>query len=91
MDIDFPVVYRALAGLDSIAQSAGRCNREGKLQNGRAVVFIPPKPSPKGHLLQGEQATRSLLAACQDASMLLRPEGFRRYFDLLYGTLPDAR
>jgi CRISPR-associated endonuclease/helicase Cas3 len=88
VDIDFPVVFRALAGLDSIAQSAGRCNREGKLARGRVLVFVPPKPSPKGHLLQGEQSTRSLLAASPDASELLGPEGFGRYFELLYGTLP---
>lgn len=89
VDIDFPVVFRALTGLDSIAQSAGRCNREGHLARGRVVVFVPPKQSPVGHLRQGEGATRSLLAATDDDASLLRPDGFRRYFERLYGDLPS--
>lgn len=62
VDIDFPVVYRAFAGLSSVAQSAGRCNREGSLDvPGKVVVFIPPERSPKGELLQGEYAMEDLL------------------------------
>lgn len=61
VDFDFPVVYRAMAGLDSIAQAAGRCNREGLLPLGHTHVFLPPNPSPPGMLRKGEDACRSVL------------------------------
>lgn len=41
VDVDFPEVWRAVAGLDSVAQAAGRCNREGRRAQGRTVVFEP--------------------------------------------------
>ena len=89
VDIDFPVVYRALAGLDSIAQAAGRCNREGKYPGlGQVRVFIPPTPSPKGLLLKGEQTTRELIAS--DAFQPDDPQTFTRYFELYYASINET-
>ena len=92
VDIDFPVVYRALAGLDSIAQAAGRCNREGKLNAqgrlGEVHVFVPPKPAPRGLLLKGENTTRELLALAGFNPE--HPEAFTRYFELFYSSVNDT-
>lgn len=83
VDVDFPVVYRALAGLDSIAQAAGRCNREGRLSGlGRVVVFVPPKEPPAGHLRQARDAGRQLLLRCPADP--LDPALFIEYFQSLY-------
>jgi CRISPR-associated endonuclease/helicase Cas3 len=88
VDLDFPVVYRAMAGLDSIAQAAGRCNREGKLTGkGRVVVFNPPKPSPSGLLLKAEQAANNVLTGSSGEP--LTPVNYARYFDQFYGSVND--
>jgi CRISPR-associated endonuclease/helicase Cas3 len=66
VDLDFPVVYRAIAGLDSIAQAAGRCNREGLLnvedKLGKVVVFVPQKKAPSGFLRKAAETTTRLLS-----------------------------
>jgi CRISPR-associated endonuclease/helicase Cas3 len=83
VDIDFPVVYRALSGLDSIAQAAGRCNREGQLAElGHVVVFVRDVPRLLGAIRAGVQASRSVLARERPAE--LEPGLFERYFSLYY-------
>ena len=80
VDIDFPVVFRALAGLDAIAQAAGRCNREGLLgrRGGRVVIFVRPIPGQLAALKRAAQATRAVLGDERPES--LRPTLFEAYF-----------
>lgn len=89
VDIDFPMVWRALAPLDSIAQAAGRCDREGRLTQmagrpaGKLVVFEPVEDSmPPEVYKEGAAITRMMLAA-GDVSWA-DPNTIRRYFDELY-------
>jgi CRISPR-associated endonuclease/helicase Cas3 len=82
VDVDFPVVYRALAGIDSIAQAAGRCNREGRRESGRVVVFVPPKTAPPGQLRRAEQTTIGLMTGTSLDP--LAPATFERYFRHFY-------
>ena len=86
VDLDFPVVYRALAGLDSIAQAAGRCNREGQLTGkGEVVVFVPPESPPAGLLRKGADACASVLYG-HDGDPLDR-NLFEAYFRQLYAAV----
>ncbi|MGI5923817.1 MAG: CRISPR-associated helicase Cas3' [Lentisphaeria bacterium] len=82
VDIDFPVVYRAFTGLSSIAQAAGRCNREGLMsQPGRVVVFMPSKPAPLGELRKAEDVLNGMLESRVNVeSPDSYPEFFRRFY-----------
>jgi len=90
VDLDFPVVYRALAGVDSLAQAAGRCNREGKLnaigKRGKMVVFQPPKSAPSGLLRKGEDASKTIL---NSGLKEWGPSLYAKYFKQFYATVND--
>ncbi|MBU4128030.1 MAG: CRISPR-associated helicase Cas3', partial [Proteobacteria bacterium] len=82
VDIDFPVVFRSLAGIDSIAQAAGRCNREGKLhEGGQVFVFSPEDGLPPGHFRQTAQTAEGVMRHHED---LLSQEAVTEYFRTLY-------
>lgn len=82
VDVDFPVVYRALAGVDSIAQAAGRCNREGRLKEGTVFVFRPEsKYMPRGWFQRTAAVTEIVLREHDDVLSL---DAVDAYFHLLY-------
>ena len=84
VDLDFPAVLRAEAPLDSIIQAAGRCNREGRRERGKVVVFRPPDDaSPQGVYGSGRdiaRAVRQFPGFDPD-----NPETVRRYYETLFG------
>lgn len=81
VDIDFPVVYRAIAGIDSIAQAAGRCNREGKLSTGIVNVFFHETGTPPGFLRKSAETAEIVLDHHINALSL---ESVEEYFKRLY-------
>lgn len=86
VDIDFPVVYRAIGPLDRIVQAAGRCNREGKRPKEESKVFIfePAEGGiPRGPYKTGLEKTK-LLFVDHSPEELHRTELHKKYFTLLF-------
>ena len=86
VDIDFPQVWRAQAGLESIVQAAGRCNREGRTR--RADVFVFEPEDREGHRAPPEvgqfaDAARTVMRGRDDP---LGPDAMRAYYRELYWT-----
>jgi CRISPR-associated endonuclease/helicase Cas3 len=82
VDLDFPEVFRAFAGADSLAQAAGRCNREGK-GLGRLHVFVGPSKPPRGILRTAEAEAKTMWRLGE--LDLKSPATFTQYFARLYG------
>lgn len=89
VDLDFPLVLRALGPLDRIVQAAGRCNREGRLPGlGRVVVFAPEEEhQPPGAYRVGSDVAKVLLRAAGGDPQLHDPATFTAYFRSFYGSL----
>jgi CRISPR-associated endonuclease/helicase Cas3 len=82
VDIDFPEVWRAATGLDSIGQAGGRCNREGRLAGGgRLVIFEAAGWKTPPAIKAFYQAARPILRAEDDPLSL---ESIHKYFHELY-------
>lgn len=77
VDVDFPTAYRAMTGLDSIAQAAGRCNREGRREYGDVFVF-DTDVNPRGDLRLRRQVAEEIAPEHEDLLSLEAMEHFFR-------------
>lgn len=91
VDVDFPAVYRAAAGLDSVAQAAGRCNREGLLKNssgqpqsGRVLVFDYDEQAHRPPPFIRRAAGHFREVASDHVADLIAPKAVEAYFRLHY-------
>lgn len=88
VDISLPTVLRAEAGLDSIAQAAGRCNRnkEWPVDASEVLVFATANEdwAPPPELRQFAEAAQEILRQPQYRTDPLSPSAIQAYFELLY-------
>lgn len=89
VDVDFPEVWRAENGLDTIAQAAGRCNREGAPTPGRTVIFAAA--DHKQPAMFNQQVAAMKAALRQHADDPLGLAAVRTYFRELYWSKGEAQ
>ncbi|NCC94375.1 MAG: CRISPR-associated helicase Cas3', partial [Opitutae bacterium] len=84
VDVSFPEVIREMAGLDSIVQAAGRCNREGEREGVAPVsVFYPAEGLGRAFSAQAGHAD-SVLRNLDEGADPFSPTAIRHYFRLHY-------
>jgi len=86
VDIDFNSVIRFMAGLDSIAQAAGRCNRHGTHHRGQ-VTIVNPAVEPIERLVDirvGKECADRVMREFTSTTEWIKPEAMNRYFDYYF-------
>ncbi|WP_418252277.1 CRISPR-associated helicase Cas3' [Gordonibacter urolithinfaciens] len=104
VDVDFPVAYRALAGVDSMVQCAGRCNRENERAAGESVVYLFEPATPyavPNDIDQKRAIARSVMRSLEEGGLptdteaegalcdIGSLEAIKAYFDQLHGLRRD--
>lgn len=94
VDVSFPIVYRDRCGLDSLAQSAGRCNRHGEAPVGCVFSYAAAEddyaiPSSFADLKAGVNAKADALAALPEHDPF-SPEVIEKYFSHFYNRYRGA-
>ena len=90
VDLDFKTVYRALAPLDAIIQAAGRCNRNGRDQMGRVIVFCPED----SRRLYPDDWYNNAAVTVQEMSppfSIHDPDNIREYYQRLFDGSTDKK
>ncbi|MDD4077633.1 MAG: CRISPR-associated helicase Cas3' [Bacilli bacterium] len=89
VDISFPVIYRVITGIDSIAQAAGRCNREGKLDKGIVYIFESTEKYGKPIMFQNRAAVHGKAVIRKYQADSLSLEAISEYFHNLFNNEDD--
>lgn len=88
VDLDFQMTYRELSGLDSILQTGGRCNREGRYTDSVVNVFKFEDSNLRNEIAIKANITEGLFKDFKD---ITSQECIRQYYKIFYGNIEELK